>query len=400
MYSFNSNLRVGDIILVRGAKKHSKVIAKVTDGHYSHAMIALENDIFLEAITGSGVQTTSMLRVSFQDKANVMVLRCIFPDEKTETNVLRYITQNYAVYQGRKYSFKGAAESIKKRGDDNTKGGYFCSHLVASMFTDAGFPLLDKPTHKVTPNDLVFSDVLEDITDNVIRYYSDNTLQRVKEKGKTINCIDARGDTLSKDAKNHSELLKSTAKYFTRNGLKAPNMCDEFLGILTDPKNAYISKELDYQISKKYKKIGINEFLKSQMGGTDFESDRLTVMSEIEEFGYDYAHEMYRSHNYLLITSCVKFLNAKFYMDHFQLFYEKWELKYFFLKVEYYTLVAQAVSDVMEYYIDTISDIEAKFPSSRDELHETKKATIAFVISKQVDPKRKEELVSFLRSLA
>ncbi len=373
--------------MVRGAAKHSKMIAKLTDGHYSHAMIALENDIFLEAITGSGVQKTSMLRVSFQDKANVMVLRCIFPDEKTETNVLRYITQNYAVYQGRKYSFKGAAESIKKSGDDNTKGGYFCSHLVASIFTDAGFPLLDKPTHKVTPNDLVFTDVLEDITDNVIRYYSDITLQRVKEKGKTINCIDARGDTLSKDAKNHRELLKSTAKYFTRNGLKAPNMCNEFLDILTDPKNAYISKELDYQISKKYKKIGINEFLKSQMRGADFESDRLTVMSEIEKFGYDYAHEIYRSYNYLLITSCVKFLNAKFHLDYFQLFYEKWELKYFFLKVEYYTLAAQAVSDVMEYYIDTINDIEAKFPSSRDELHETKKATIAFVVSKQVEPK-------------
>lgn len=131
MYTLNSNLRVGDIILVRGAAKHSKMIAKLTNGNFSHAMIALENDIFLEAITGSGVQTTSILRVSFKDKANVIVLRCIFPDEMTKNSVLSYITQNYAVYQGRKYSYKGAVESIKKSGDDSTKGGYFCSHLVA-----------------------------------------------------------------------------------------------------------------------------------------------------------------------------------------------------------------------------------------------------------------------------
>jgi hypothetical protein len=400
MYTFNSNLRVGDIILVRGAAKHSKMIAKLTDGHFSHAMIALENEIFLEAITGSGVQTTSMLRVSFKDKANVIVLRCIFPDEKTETNALRYITQNYAAYQGRKYSFKGAAESIKKNGDDSTKGGYFCSHLVASIYTDAGFPLLDKPTHKVTPNDLVITDVLEDITDHVISCYSDITLQRVKEKGKTINCIDAGGDTLSKDAKNHRELLKQTAKYFTRNNLKSPNRCGEFLDILTDPQNTHIAKDLDYQISKKYKKIGINEYLKSQMEGTDFESDRLTVISEIEQFGYDHAHNIYSSYNYLLITSFVKLLNAKFHLEHFQLFYDKWKFKYFFQKIEYHNLTAQSLSGIMEHYIDAIKYIEDKFPDCRDDLQETKKAIMVFVIDKQVDPNKKEEIVNFFKGLA
>ena len=386
--------------MVRGAAKHSKMIAKLTDGHFSHAMIALENDIFLEAITGSGVQATSMLRVSFKDKSNVIVLRCLFPDKETETNVLKYITQNSAVYQGRKYSFKGAAESIKKNGDDNTKGGYFCSHLVASIYTDAGFPLIDKPTHKVTPNDLVITDVLEDVTDHVIGRFSDITLQRVKKKGEAINCIDAGGDTLSKDAKNHRDLLKKSTKYFTRNGLKAPNRCADFLDILTDPKNADIAKELDYQISKQYKKIGINESLKSHVEGTNFVSDRLTVMSEIEKFGYDYAHEIYRSYNYLLLTSCVKLLNAQRNLELFKLCYDKWGLKYFYLKAVYQTLIAKAVSNIMDHYRDIIKDIEIKFSSNCDELRETKKSIIAFAINKQVDPEQREELVNYLRSLA
>jgi hypothetical protein len=139
MYTFNSNICVWDIVLVRGAAKHSKLIAKLTSGHFSHAMIALENDIFLEAITGSGVQTTSMLRLSFKDKANVVVLRCIFPDEQKKTDCLAYITKHYAGYQGRKYSYKGAVESIMVSGNDHTNGGgllssYRC-HLYRCRFS-------------------------------------------------------------------------------------------------------------------------------------------------------------------------------------------------------------------------------------------------------------------------
>lgn len=225
-------------------------------------------------------------------------------------------------------------------------------------------------------------------------------MKRVKDNGKTINCIDAGGDTLSKDAKNHRELLKQTAKYFSRNNLKPPNRCGEFLDILTDPKNANIAKDLDYQINKKYKKIGINEYLKSQMEGTNFELDRLTVMSEIDQFGYDHAHDIYCSYNYLLITSLVKLLNIKFHLENLQLFYEKWNFKYFSLKIEYFTLVAKSLSDIMEYYIDTLNDIEDKFPNCRDELQETKSLIMLFVIDKQVDPNQRQQIVNFFTGLA
>jgi hypothetical protein len=396
MYFFNSNLRVGDIILVRGAAKHSKIIAKLTNGHFSHAMIALENGIFLEAITGSGVQTTSSLRVSFKDKANVVVLRCIFPNKLTETNSLEYITTHFARYQGRNYSYKGAVASVKEAGGDITKGSYFCSHLIAAIYTDAGFPLLNKPVYKITPNELLNSEVLEEVTDQVISPYSDIALRRVKNNKGKINCIDGGGSTLSTDAKNHQKLLKDTAKYFTRNGLTTPQKCDQFLDILTDPQNHSFSQKLDYQITKKYKKLNVNKYIRSEMSGHDFELDMSTLTSEIDQFGYDYAQDTYGSYSYLLITSSIKYLNACSNINNFQLFYDEWQFKYFALKVEYYTLIATGISDIMEYYLDEIKSIEDKFPNCFDELQEIKKLVVTHVISKQVDPEKKAALVKFL----
>ncbi|MDW1764928.1 hypothetical protein R7E79_21570 [Vibrio sp. Vb2135] len=400
MYTFNTNLRIGDIILVRGAAKHSKIIAKMTHGHFSHAMIALENDILLEAITGSGVQTTSMLRVSFSDKANVVVLRCLFPNAQTETNSLSYITKNFADYQGRKYSYKGAAGAIKESGGDNTNGGYFCSHLVAAIYSDAGYPLLKKPAYKITPNELLSSDVLEDVTDKVIAPYSGITLQRMEGKGNAINCIDAGGNTLSGDAKNHNQLLKDSAKYFTRNGLKPPLRCGDFPDILTDPMNRHFAKKLDYQISKAYKKIGINEFIRSEVNHSDFEEDHKTLISEIDQFGYEHAHDVYSSYNYLLITSCVKFLQLKTNLEYFQLFYDKWKFNYFSLKLEYISLTIEAISGVMEYYLDAIKCIEDIYPNKFEDLQETKMHVVQYVINKQVEEETKAGLIQLLRNLS
>ena len=396
MYLFNSSLRVGDIILVRGAAKHSKIIAKLTNGHFSHAMIALENDIFLEAITGSGVQTTSALRVSFKDKANVIVLRCIFPNKLTETNSLEYITTHFSGYQGRNYSYKGAIASVKETGGDNTNGGYFCSHLIAAIYADSGFPLLNKPVYKITPNELLNSEVLEEVTDQVISAYSDIALRRVKNKNRKINCIDGGGSTLSTDAQNHQKLLKETAKYFTRNGLTKPQRCDQFLDILTDPKNRSFSQNLDYQIAKKYKKLDINKYIRSEMNSSDYELDMFTLTSEIDQLGYDHAKDTYGSYSYLLITSSIKYLNARSNINNFQLFYDEWQFKYFFLKVEYYTLIATGISANMEYYLDAIKSIEDKFQNCFDELQEIKKSVVTHVISKQVDPEKKAALVKFL----
>ena len=78
------------------------------------------------------------------------------------------------------------------------------------------------------------------------------------------------------------------------------------------------------------------------------------------------------------------------------MFYDEWQFKYFFLKVEYYTLIATGISANMEYYLDAIKSIEDKFQNCFDELQEIKKSVVTHVISKQVDPEKKAALVKFL----
>lgn len=399
MYTFNSDLKVGDIILVRGAKTHSKIIAKMTNGHFSHAMIALENGVFLEAITGSGVQKTSGIKVSFKSLSNVSVLRCIFPDEQTQASVLTYINKNFPGYQGRKYSYQGAVKSIAKSSSDNTNGGYFCSHLVASIYSDAGFSLLNKPTYKITPNDLLKSEHLQDITEQVISPYSEVTLQRVRDKGKQINCIDAGGSTLSSDAQNHQKFLKQTSKYFRRNNLTPPSRSGDIPEILTNPLNHHLTKKLDYQLAKKYNDIGINECVRRSMTGIDFDSNLSTLMTEIEQHGYDYARETYSAYNYLLTTGCIKYLNMQSHRDHFKLFHRRWAFKYFELKVEYYNLMLNMTSNIMNFYLDVLIHMEEKLHENHDELNQIKLETISFVIRKQVEPESRTKLLEFFEQI-
>jgi hypothetical protein len=292
MYSFISNLRMGDIVLVRGAKLHSKLIAKMTNGRFSHALIVLENGLLLEAITGSGVQTTSMIRILFKDKANFVVLRCSFPDEQTKTNCLTYISRNYASYQGHEYSLLGARKSIDTSEGDYTDGGYFCSHLIAAIYADAGFPLFDKPPHKINPNELLESKFLQDISAQVTSELTEVDLVRINESG--VKCIDEiGGSTESKDALNHRKLLKEIKKYFNRHGVAEPKTSTEIIDILTDPKNRHVAKKLDYQISKKYKQIGINKYLHDSDSTTNYKEDRSEILSEIELYGYVYALDVY-----------------------------------------------------------------------------------------------------------
>jgi hypothetical protein len=386
MYTFNNNLLLGDIILVRGAGKNSKLIAKYTNGHFSHAMIVLEHGRVLEAITGSGVQLTSTLKLSFKDKKNLVVLRCKFPDHETKTRVSKYIATNYAHYQGRAYSLVGAMNSITSKKEDHTKGDYFCSHLVAAIYSDSGFPLLEGSPHKVTPNDLLDSELLQEITDAVLRPYSDITLERVKKNNKQINCIDAGGKTVSQDALNHQKLLKNTKKYFTRNGLPGPKRCGEFIDILTDPKNTSFVKKLDYQISREYKNIGINKFLMESMIAPDFPSDFQNLKDEIQAHGYFYALDAYTSYNALITGSMVKYERNKEHCDLFKIVCERYRFKYAALKLEYYSLIRQMSEDNLKHFCNVCMYIEETFPESSKELEQRKSLIVAQTMSEQVAP--------------
>ena len=92
MYNINTNIKVGDIVLVRGAAKISKIIAKVTRGHFSHACLIVNEGVAIEAV-GCGVIYSSLVRFAFKDLANVRIMRPKFNDENQANEVRNNIIQ-------------------------------------------------------------------------------------------------------------------------------------------------------------------------------------------------------------------------------------------------------------------------------------------------------------------
>lgn len=373
MYTFNNNIECGDIILVRGAAKTSTMIAKMTSGHFSHAMVYIGNGRFLEAITKVGVQVTSHARITFKDENNVVVLRCIFDDLETKILLKDYIKNNYSAYQGRAYSYIGAVKSITNEKIDRTKGSYFCSHLVASLYSDAGINLLDLPPHKIKPNDLLDSELLVDVTTDVLGLLSEEVLDRMRKKGNSLICIDDKnGNTLSQDALNHQLLLKNIKKYFIRVRLLQPSTCSEILDVLTDPKNSHCSSLLDHRISREYKAIKINEFLRDSSNNSDFDIDIINFKYEVDSYGYDHSRDMYTEYNYQLVQFRLKNLDLKQQLDLMHEIDCKFNFKYTKLKVEYYGLILKMSQDILDYLQNACEYIECKFSDRQRELQEIK----------------------------
>lgn len=392
MYKLNNQIRIGDIILVRGAAKHSKVIAEFTKGHFSHAMIALENGVFLEAITGSGVQRTSSLRVLFQDKSNVIVLRCNFPNKVVEQRVLTFISVNSPKYQGQKYSFNGAIQSIKSNVKIQNIEGYFCSHLIASIYADAGFPLFEELPHKITPNGLLESKFLNDITEDVIITASNtNNLN--------FECIDAGGTTLSQDAKNHRQFLNKTAKYFRRNGLNIPNNVPDIILILIDKLDRENARKLDYQISKVYKAIGINEYISKNIYHPDISLLISEVMNKIDIYGEAYILPSYQKYSYdLVLTLSKRYLILK-HQEISKLCYQTYKFRFFELRFEYYTILADTINSLIDDARDVLKNFEKNFPQYLNEFQNIIYTVSQEVIEKQNDPEVRSALITSLNNM-
>lgn len=397
MYVLNQHLRLGDIILVRGAAKHSKVIAEITNGHFSHAMIALENGVFLEAITDSGVQRTSSLRVSFQDKSNVAVLRYNFPNQEIESQVLTYISANSAKYQGQKYNIIGAIQSTQAKDMSQSSKGYFCSHLIASIYADAGFPLLNKSAHKITPNELLESVFLNNITEEIIIPISDIEKKREEAGQLTFKCLDAGGTTLSQDAKNHRIFINDTAKYFRKAGLDVPNNAPEIPLILLNESNTSNAKKVDYQISKIYKKIGINKYISNNISGVSDHSLVIAqVMAEFDENGEDCTHTLYHDYCYKFISTLSKRYMLVKHQQLFNRIREQYQFRFFELRLEYYTIAVNAINSLIEEFEYILKSIETRFPLHEEEFKKIKQIVSVSVIEELKDPEVRSALITSL----
>jgi hypothetical protein len=187
LYVFKLDLRKlqsGDVILTRNTestsikgKVKSNVIAKVTRGNFSHALLCTIPPILIEAIGGDGV-------------SNISAQRCFAHDLKS-VRVLRYTNQQIAsaagsaalMLLGQEYSVSSAIHSVipGKPVSEPLVDQTFCSALVATAFKAAGAPdFATIDPMKTTPATLEKAALFTDVTSQLfIRILSPSNIERM-----------------------------------------------------------------------------------------------------------------------------------------------------------------------------------------------------------------------------
>lgn len=162
-------LQPGDIFLTTQATSNiSRTIRAVTDSEYSHVALSFLHSNCIEAV-GTGVRIISLDRVHVSDKKNIRILRLQNPDIASVAEKAATIAKSHIC---RPYWTKGAIVApIPNTGTPSDQTRFFCSHLVAQCYQDAGLNLFPgKLPEKVVPGDFIdVKDVLEDVTDSIVK---------------------------------------------------------------------------------------------------------------------------------------------------------------------------------------------------------------------------------------
>lgn len=165
IYGFNiPQLEVGDILLTRGAKPHSKAIAAATGGRFSHALLYVGNSA-IEAMP-EGVYSKNPQRLTFQNQTDLSARRLKRGLTDAEKDALSQFSR---LWVGALYSIPEATATIaigKAKKEAIAPGLQFCSRLVAQAYANAGINIVGNSDY-CSPNDFVRSAQLDDVADAV-----------------------------------------------------------------------------------------------------------------------------------------------------------------------------------------------------------------------------------------
>jgi hypothetical protein len=156
-FLFNTDpLLPGDILLTRGDTKGSPLIAKVTGGHFSHAMLYVGNSV-IHAMP-DGVYSKNPQRLLFSTPADMLALRRIGGLSDVQSAI---IVDTARYWVGALYSKTQAAAvpGYSKIGVSTSSSKQFCSRLVAQCYMAADVRLVINPDY-CSPNDFAKSDLL------------------------------------------------------------------------------------------------------------------------------------------------------------------------------------------------------------------------------------------------
>lgn len=286
MYCLTFYINTGDIVLIRGGAKHSKLIAAVTKGPFSHACLVVGGSQIIEALGGSGVQYTSALKFLLSDMSNVAVLRpkLLCGDQ---ANHIRARLEDVAKgFQSRDYNYEDAVKSVLNRRQPSDKDKFFCSQLVSAIYRAAGFPLTNKKDHNVTPNDFhKNTHLFENITDHCLATLPESLVEIAEDLQKAP--IDSGGETVSDTALLFQTFRKGAGRVFEKFGFAAPKDMWGIIDVLTDPANSAIAAQVDGEVTEVFDSLDIIDKLTPP--GEDNELNAAAIFDELERRGLPHA---------------------------------------------------------------------------------------------------------------
>ncbi|RQU27212.1 hypothetical protein DF147_35665 [Burkholderia cenocepacia] len=163
-YTFNiPSLEVGDVLLSRGEGAGASLIAKHTDGHFSHAMVNVGNSV-IHAMP-DGVYSKNPQRLLFDSIDDIQVLRVRGGlTSQQKVNIERIARAWVGALYSKWEAIAVVAKTLRKT---NSSQKQFCSRLVAQCYQEAGIQIVPNADY-CSPNDLVLSPMLHAVPDSIV----------------------------------------------------------------------------------------------------------------------------------------------------------------------------------------------------------------------------------------
>lgn len=342
MFCLTTSLKVGDIVLLAGGSKHSKIISAVTKGPFSHACIVVSGSQIIEALTSSGVQYTSCMRIVVESRSNIAVLRPRFSDLSSAETVRSNIEEYAKEHQSRGYGLLHALKLPFNTARPSDTDKYFCSQLVSALYREAGYPLFcDRADHNVSPNDFLRNQLLLNITDEVVVEVSDYVSRRLEEREIDLIGLDNGGSTTSKNALLMREFIEESGAVFKAHGLAPPARMFDVVDALTDSTNEEISLEIDRKLTKLFDSKGILAQLQHDLSSEPLRLDELK--EEISIYGHRLVAEEYAYGIYMLGQVKKRIESHKIHEELFDRIHEVHGFGYAHRMREYYRMILKAL---------------------------------------------------------
>lgn len=242
-----AGLEPGDIILSTVLTNPiSFAIRSATKSNFSHAAICWNATSCMEAVD-HGITSFSHLNRAINDKDSVRILR--LKPGTLENYAIRESAANAATtYMGREYWLRGAIQSKLGLTLSDPRGRLFCSYLVAQAYADIGIELcVGKISQLVTPQNLLMSPMLHDITDEVLYPVTDR--QKENMDLLILDGIAPEGHQ-NAGAKIVSDILTQARPVFSELGYLPPSDIMNIMAQIVDDQDIHRQKIADKILSK------------------------------------------------------------------------------------------------------------------------------------------------------